>query len=113
MESGTPKRVLIVANRTAATPPLIAAVRERAEQAPCSFTLLVPALPDVVDPDDEAKKTLELAMPFAGGGGEGSCSWPGGSLGRTARRRTLSSQGALRRGLDLDAAWACVGVAQA
>ena len=64
MESGTAKRVLIVANRTAATPPLIAAVRERAERAPCTFTLLVPALPDVVDPEDEAKKTLELAMPL-------------------------------------------------
>ncbi len=65
-------RVLIVAHRTAATPALIEAVRERAQQGPCTFTLLVPnpahGLHAVVDPEDmgsgEAEQTLELAIPL-------------------------------------------------
>jgi hypothetical protein len=59
-----PVRVLIVANRTAATPTLIDRVRKRAGREPCEFTLLVPALPDVLDPQEEARKTLELALPL-------------------------------------------------
>jgi hypothetical protein len=57
-------RVLIVANRTAATPTLIYRVRARAQQGPSRFTLLVPALPDVLEPGEEARKTLELALPL-------------------------------------------------
>ena len=72
MESSTPTRVLVVANRTAATPALIEAVRERAGRGPCAFTLLVPhtasGLHRVVDPEDqgqnEAEETLELAVPL-------------------------------------------------
>jgi nucleotide-binding universal stress UspA family protein len=72
MESSTPTRVLVVANRTAATPALIEAVRERAARGPCVFTLLVPhtasGLHRVVDPEDqgqnEAEETLELAVPL-------------------------------------------------
>ena len=72
MESSTPTRVLVVANRTAATPALIEAVRERAGRGPCVFTLLVPhtasGLHRVVDPEDqgqnEAEETLELAVPL-------------------------------------------------
>jgi hypothetical protein len=64
-------RVLVVANRTAATPALLDAVRERAARGPCAFTLLVPrpahGLHRVVDPEDqaadEAEATLELAIP--------------------------------------------------
>lgn len=41
----TKKRVLIVANRTADSPDLIAALRRQAERAPTGFTLLVPAVP--------------------------------------------------------------------
>jgi hypothetical protein len=71
MESSEPTRVLVVANRTAATPALMQAVRERAAQGPCVFTLLIPntahGLHRVVDPEDqgqsEAEATLELALP--------------------------------------------------
>ena len=38
-------QVLVVANRTAESDNLLAALRERAQQAPTSFTLLVPATP--------------------------------------------------------------------
>jgi hypothetical protein len=65
-------RVLVVANRTAATPALIAAVRERAARSPATFTLLVPnpahGLHRVIDPEDqsqaEGEQTLELAIPL-------------------------------------------------
>jgi hypothetical protein len=83
MESSTPPRVLVVAHRTAATPALLAVVRERAARGPCTFTLLVPnmahGLHRVTDPedqaDDEAQAVLELAVPLleeaAGGPVEG------------------------------------------
>jgi hypothetical protein len=72
MESSEPVRVLVVANRTAATPALIDAVRERASRGRCAFTLLVPntahGLHRVVDPEDqgrsEAEETLDLAVPL-------------------------------------------------
>ena len=76
-------RILVVANRTAATPGLIAAVRERAAKGAATFTLLVPntarGLHKLVDPEDqgqsEAEQTLELALPLleeaAGGPVEG------------------------------------------
>ena len=65
-------RVLVVANKTAATPALLDAVRERAARGPCEFTLLVPntthGLHKVVDPEDqsqsEAEQTIELALPL-------------------------------------------------
>jgi hypothetical protein len=72
MESSAPARVLVVAHKTAATPGLIAAVRERAARGPASFTLLVPnaahGLHRVVDPEDaeqsEVEQVLELAVPL-------------------------------------------------
>jgi hypothetical protein len=81
--SSTPVRVLVVANRTAATPPLLDAVRERAARGPSTFTLLVPntahGLEKYTDPEDhdrsQAEETLELAVPLledaAGGPVEG------------------------------------------
>ena len=72
METQTPTRVLIVANRTAATPALLSAVRERAQRGPCNFTLLVPnpvqGLDRIMDPEDagqsDADAALELALPL-------------------------------------------------
>ncbi|MEA2282441.1 MAG: hypothetical protein QOK21_3048 [Solirubrobacteraceae bacterium] len=75
--------VLVVANRTAATPALLDAVRERAARGPCTFTLLVPnpvrGLDRAMDPEDhdraEGAAVLELALPLleeaAGGPVEG------------------------------------------
>jgi len=63
--------VLVVANKTAATPSLIEAVRERAGQGSVVFTLLVPAeahgLHQLVDPEDqsasEAESVIATAVP--------------------------------------------------
>jgi hypothetical protein len=71
MESSA-ARILVVANKTAATPALLEAIRERAARGPCEFTLLVPnathGLHKVVDPEDqsrsEAEATIELALPL-------------------------------------------------
>ena len=73
MEAEEATRVLVVANRTAATPALIEAVRERAAQGRAAFTLLVPALRhglhQLVDPEDQASTeaedaVIELAVPL-------------------------------------------------
>jgi hypothetical protein len=64
-------RVLVVAHKTAATQPLLEAVRERARSGPAVFTLLVPnathGLHKVVDPEDqgagEARMVLDRALP--------------------------------------------------
>ena len=72
MEPSDATRVLVVANRTAATPALLDAVRERASRGECRFTLLVPnsgpGLQRLMDPEDmdhsEAEATLELALPL-------------------------------------------------
>ena len=65
-------RVLVVAHKTAATPALIAAVRERAAKGDATFTLLVPnaahGLHKVIDAEDldhnEADEVLALATPL-------------------------------------------------
>jgi hypothetical protein len=72
VESSNPTRVLVLAHKTAATQPLLDAVRERAQQGPCLFTLLVPntthGLHKVVDAQDqdlgEAQGTLDHALPL-------------------------------------------------
>jgi len=64
-------RVLIVANRTAATAALLEEVRARARRSPARFHLVVPATPRglhrLVDPDvagrEEASANLEEALP--------------------------------------------------
>ena len=70
--SSSPTRVLVVANKTAATPALLQAVRERAARGPTTFTLLVPntssGFERIADPEDhsdsDAQGTLELALPL-------------------------------------------------
>jgi hypothetical protein len=58
-----PTRVLVVAHRTAGTPRLLEAVRERAAAGDCAFTLLVPR--EYWDPETErAAMTIELAVPL-------------------------------------------------
>jgi hypothetical protein len=84
MESSAATRVLVVAHKTAATPALLDAVRERAARGPARFTLLVPNAPShglhrLTDAGDtaasEAEQVLALALPLleeaAGGPVEG------------------------------------------
>jgi len=72
MESAQqPKRVLVVAHKTAATQPLLDAVSQRAHAGPARFTLLVPnpahGLHKVIDPEDlgaeEGRQVLDTALP--------------------------------------------------
>lgn len=73
MHALAPARILILAHRTAATPVLLDAVRARAEEGPCEFTLLVPNVPlamrraddpETGGPECEAQMILDLALPL-------------------------------------------------
>jgi len=74
--------VLIVANRTAATPTLIEAVRRRAAAGGCKFTLLVPlsshalnrltSAEESVTDVNESEAVLELALPLPEEAAQGS-----------------------------------------
>jgi hypothetical protein len=66
-----PARVLVVAHQTAATTPLLDAVKARAQEGSASFHLVVPRRPHglnkVLDPEDygreEAERVLADALP--------------------------------------------------
>ena len=73
MESSEgPAHVLVVAHKTAATEPLLDAVRDRAQRGPATFTLLVPStthgLHKIVDAQDqgsgEAQTVVDRALPL-------------------------------------------------
>ena len=59
MDTQTKTRVLVVANRTAATPRLMDEIAARRRRGPCRFTLLIP---DVTD-RRKADWRLETALP--------------------------------------------------
>jgi hypothetical protein len=65
----TRRRVLVVADRTAQSPELMAAVTERAAAGPCVFTLLVPArahgLHRLIDPEDQGTGEAEIRLSAA------------------------------------------------
>lgn len=42
MEAQQSRRILIVAHKSIAAPALLAAIRQRTEQGPCTFSLLIP-----------------------------------------------------------------------
>jgi hypothetical protein len=73
MESSSPAQVLVVAHKTAATPALLDAIRDRAARGPARFHLLVPnSHPTTWAPTDaqrhhkieEGEAVLALALPL-------------------------------------------------
>ena len=90
MEAAAPRRILVVANRTAATPDLLEEVKRRAREGPATFALLIPDARG-----GSADWTLELALPLlerAAGGEVGGYSAEGEDP-LEAIRRTVEEHG--------------------
>ena len=76
MESARSTRVLVVANRTAATPLLLESVRRRADDGPCEFALLIPDVTDRKAADWTLETALRLMEQAARGKVEGLVGGP-------------------------------------
>jgi hypothetical protein len=88
MESSRPSRILVVANRTAATPRLLDEIRRRGHEQPCEFALLVPDVTDRKAADWTLENAVRLMKREARGRVEGlvgSSSDPFESVQRAVR----------------------------
>ena len=76
MEPQQTTRILVVANRTAATPRLLDAIDRRAAAAPCEFALLIPDVTDRKTADWTLETALRLMRKAARGKVEGLVGGP-------------------------------------
>src|SRR5439155_9393587 len=76
MGSSSSARVFVVANRTAATPRVLDAVKRRAQAGPCRFALLVPDVSDRKAADWTLESALPLLQRAAGGPVDGLVGGP-------------------------------------